>query len=82
MSVVEIVTVCEHGKRDPHRWEPSTSLSDEGWCPGGSRRVLAPGEAERIIARVLAALRPCAEMDIAILDAAIAIVDALAEGDQ
>ena len=41
---VEIVTVCEHGKSDPHRWDPSTSISDEGWCPGGSRRVLAPGE--------------------------------------
>jgi hypothetical protein len=44
MRVVEIVTKCKHGKSDPHRWEPSTTISDEGWCPGGSRRVLAPGE--------------------------------------
>ena len=24
--------------------EPSTIISDEGWCPGGPRRALAPGE--------------------------------------
>lgn len=44
--------------------------------------MLGPGEAERFIARVLAALRPCAEADVAILDAAVAIVDALAGGEQ
>lgn len=43
-----------------------------------SRRVLEPGEAELFIARVLAALRPCAKADVAILDAVVAIVDALA----
>src|SRR5690606_39582440 len=40
---VEIITECKHGKSDPDSWEPSTSLSDEGWCTGGSRRVLEPG---------------------------------------
>lgn len=69
---VEIVTECEHG-------------SDGGCfsCEGGSRRVLGPGEAERIIVRVLSARRPCAEADdVAILDAAVAIMDALAGGEQ
>lgn len=82
---VEIVTECEHGWVESHAWPGEVDAMHAGvWpmCPGGSRRVLAPGEAERIIARVLAALRPCAEADVAILDAAVAIVDALAGGEQ
>src|SRR5690606_8369903 len=86
MRVVEIVTECEHGWIESHASVPAEgdAMHAGVWpiCPGGSRRVLEPGEAERIIARVLAALRPCAEADVAILDAAVAIVDALAGGEQ
>src|SRR5690606_24439408 len=53
MRVVEIVTVCEHGEWvGPHctmeregrcPYYP-TDTDRECYCPGGSRRVLEPGE--------------------------------------
>src|SRR5690554_4870085 len=47
MSVVEIVTECEHGWVESHAWPGEGDVMHAGvWpmCPGGSRRVLEPGE--------------------------------------
>lgn len=93
---VEIVTECEHGYVEEHcadhpelagAWHPEFwGYPPEGRCrrcSGGSRRVLEPGDAERIIARALAAHQPDELETVGdCVEAAVAILDALAEGEQ